>query len=343
MKFNPYKYKGPLEPVRDKLVCVPREEEISKLINGIRRGDYWTILGPRQIGKTTLLRQLQHIFPKAHYLYFNFEISHSNENNFYQSLMDQFFTEIPSARRKPSTKKWKGNPELNFFDFLIKFKPKDDNKKIILMFDEIDSLPFLKTFLHLWRMIYHERYYKKVLNRYVVIITGAVDLIAKTIGKTSPFNIAEILSMKDFSETESRQLVDEPFKYLNIQIEEKAKQKLISQVSGHPQLLQHACFTLVETAADNPHKPLTEQDVDNAFQALIVTNSSLETLKEDLSRDAFLKKLIKDILDGKKKKYYPYKDFSIAGAGSILERDGYCAIRNNVYEEFLKNLFAVNQ
>lgn len=339
MHPNPYRYKGPLDPVKHRMVCIPRDEDVQRVIQGIIKGDYWAILGPRQMGKTTFLRQVQHAFSNAHYIYFNFEVPHSNESDFYQWLMGQFLAEIPSAKKKLSLRKWKDSPELGFFDFLKKFEPKDDTKRIILLFDEIDGLSFLKTFLHLWRMVYHERYHKDELKKYVVVITGSTDLIALTVGKTSPFNIAEKLYLKDFFDEESERLIEEPLKQLNIKIEKKAKEKLMTQLSGHPQMLQHACSLLVETEADAPGKPLTEQDVDHAVKILLVTNSSLDTLKQDLSRETLLKQLIKDVLDGKQKKYYPYKEFSLTGAGAIIDRVTYCAIRNSVYEEFLSGLF----
>jgi hypothetical protein len=325
------------------MVCIPRNEDVQRVIQGIIKGDYWAILGPRQMGKTTFLHQVQHAFPNAHYIYFNFEVPPANETDFYQRLMSQFSTKIPSTKKGFSNRKWKDNPELGFLDFLKKFKPKDDTKTIILLFDKIDELPFLKTFLQLWRTVYHERYHRDELKKYVVVIAGLIDLIALTVDKTSPFNIAETLYLKDFSETESRHLIEAPFKQLNIQIEEKAKQKLLSRVSGHPQLLQHACSLLVETAVDNPGKPFTEQDVDHVVETLLVTNSSLDILKQDLSRDTPLKQLIKDILDGKQKKYYSHKEFSLTGAGAIIDRGTYCAIRNSVYEELLKGLFAANR
>jgi ABC-type cobalamin/Fe3+-siderophores transport system ATPase subunit len=325
------------------MVCIPRNENVQQVFQGITRGDYWAILGPRRMGKTTFLRQVQRAFSNAHYIYFNFEVPPANETDFYQRLMSQFSTEIPSAKKRFSIRKWKHSPELGFFDFLKKFKPNDDIDRIILLFDEIDGLPFLKNFLHLWRMVYHESYHRDELKKYVVVIASSIDLIALTVGQTSPFNIAERLNIKDFSETESRHLIEYPLKHLDIQIQEKAKQKLLSRVSGHPQLLQHACSLLVETAADNPGKPLTEQDVDHAVKILLATNSSLDTLKQDISRYPLLKQLIRDILDGKKKKFYPYKEFSLNGAGAIVDQDSYCAIRNSVYEEFFKGLFTANR
>ena len=58
MKKNPYKFRGPLDLDKDKLVLVTRSYDLDRVCNGIKNGEYWAILGPRQIGHTTFLRQI---------------------------------------------------------------------------------------------------------------------------------------------------------------------------------------------------------------------------------------------------------------------------------------------
>ncbi len=303
---NPYKYKGPLDPVADKLACVPRSKDIKKVTDGIAKGDYWAILGPRQIGKTTFLHLLQHKFKNAHYLYFDFELSPGSDDNLYQLLIGRFLERIPSEQTKNDFINGKNYPPARrFFNFLEKFKPKD-NKKIILLFDEIDSLPTINDFLHLWRTVNHERYQYQALNRYNVLVTGAKELISLTLGPNSPFNVAEILYLKDFSEEESEELIKEPMKKLGIAIEDKAVGKLLEQTSGHPQLLQHACHILVDSAMKS-NRIITENDVDHAITELFISSLSLNTLAHDLEENEELMDFIKDIFIGKKGNFISIK------------------------------------
>ena len=60
------------------------------------------------------------------------------------------------------------------------------------MFDEIGRVPYVKSFLGLWRKVFHDRKYHRELEKYAVIISGAEDLIELTYGPTSPFNISKI-------------------------------------------------------------------------------------------------------------------------------------------------------
>lgn len=333
---NPYKYKGPLDPVKDELVCVPRNAYLKQVLEGIEREEYLTILGPNQIGKTTFFHQIKkEIKDVYHCIHFDFQVPPSSDKDLYQLLIDQFCSEVPTAQTKSKTIQGK-NPAREFLNFLEEFKTKD-NKKIILLFDEIDDLPNLGTFLHTWRMVFNGRLNKEELKRYNVIITGSVDLIKLTIGPNSPFNIAQVLYIRDFSVEESEKLVDEPRKYLDIKIEPEAKKYLLSQLSGHPQMLQHACHILVEKAkASNKH--ISENHVDEAINGLLVNNSSLDTLKENLKSDDGLKNLVIDVLKGKEKEFSSYKEYSILGAGAIAEEKLKCKIRNKVYETFIENI-----
>jgi chromosomal replication initiation ATPase DnaA len=336
---NPYRYENPLDPEKDKLVCIPRTEDIHRVIGGIRTGDYWSILGPKQIGKTTFLHQIKNEFPNAYYVYLNFKSAPTKKaENFYQRLIHTLVAEIPSQRIKANSSKWKEySPELGFFEFLKAFKPKHDPKKIILLFDDIDDFPFLKTFLGLWRKVFHERNEQKQLNKYAVIVCGSRDLIAATIGPISPFNIAENIVLEDFSREDSEKLITEPMKHLNIEIAPKAKETILSQISGHPQLLQHACHLLVEKAM-NSNQGITEKTVEEVQKDLLATNVSLRILQQNLKKDSKLDRLVRDILSGKKSKFHPNKEYELAGAGSIVDRNSYCAIRNRIYEHFIKNL-----
>jgi hypothetical protein len=337
MPDNPYQYAGQLDPQDPNLIFNNREEDVNRVIQGIRRGDYWTILGPRQIGKTTFLFLLKHQFKEANYIDFDFQVAHSNEKKFYQWLIYQFQEKIPNKKKKYKNIE-RDSPALSFINFLENFKPKEE-KKIILLFDEIDNLGFLRNFLHVWRKVFHKRIQKKELYRYAVIITGSVDLIEATIGQNSPFNIAKTLYIKDFSDVESEKLIVEPLNHLNIRIEQGAKEKLLTQISGHPQMLQHACYLLVERAKAL-NEPITIKDVDVVIERLFNENASLDLLKHNIKKDDILKNLVKDILRGNIIKFAPYAEYAISGAGAIKEEDSYCAIRNEVYKAFLMNLLA---
>ncbi|MCK4763327.1 MAG: AAA-like domain-containing protein [Candidatus Aminicenantes bacterium] len=345
MEENPYEYTGPLDPVKHELTCVPRAVDVNRVIAGIKKGDYWAVLGPRQIGKTTFLRQIKQQSENEYHVYIDFEVIPSiKERDFYCWLRDEIFNRVPSKQDFQKKHDFENeNPGFGFLCFLEWFRAEDKKKKIILLFDEIDRLPFLREFLHIWRKVFHERYENEELRQYAPVITGSVDLIEKTTGPTSPFNIAKLLYLKDFSHGHSENLINRSFKKLNINIEHKAKNKLVSRISGHPQMLQHACYILVDRAG-KPNVTITGKEVKEAIDELMVLNSNLDTLKQNIINNKILESLLRDILNGKRRKFYPYKEFAISGVGAITNKKSNCAIRNKVYRkciiDFMKKRYS---
>lgn len=341
MQENPYKFTGPLDPIRDKIICIQRVKELDKVISGIRKGDYWTVMGPRQIGKTTFLRQLMHEFSMFHCIYVDLEVFPTSNETFYDWIIDTLIEKIPTEYSKEAWEKWKHlGPELNFYYFLRAFKPRE-NKRIILFFDEIEKAPSVASFLHIWRKVFHERADQPELSKYSVIIAGAADLIALTIGPTSPFNIAQKLYLTDLTNEESVKLIDQPFKRLGITFEATAKAILISQVSGHPQLLQHLCSILVDRTFKQKNS-ITDGDIAEAIDRLFYENSNLQSLDKELKTDKIPKNLIRRILNGEKIEYIQYQEFSMTGTGPIKQHDRYCAIRNKLYERLLSKIIDKN-
>jgi hypothetical protein len=347
---NPYKFVGSLDPQKNEVVCIQRNDEVKRVIGGLKNGEYWAIIGSRQIGKTTFLNLVKkEITENVHdyHIYFDFELVDKGEREFYQGLIDEFLENIPHKKTKYKTITEK-SPEISFLKFLTNFKPEDEKKKIVLMFDEIDKLDkldFLSTFLILWRKVFHEREKKRKRNlyRYAVITAGSVELLNAISGPSSPFNVARDLRLKDFSEKESEGLITKPLAKLGINIEEDAKQKLISQISGHPQLLQHACHIMVETAKKSNREKITVNDADDALKRLLNDNSILKTLERNIKEDEGLRNLLKSILIEKKEKnFYPNSEFALMGAGAIKEENSLCKIRNPIFErcilEILNNL-----
>ena len=341
MKKNPYKFRGPLDLDKDKLILVTRALDLDQVCDGIEKGEYWAILGSRQIGHTTFLRQIMNKMKDTFHLDIDFQVCPTEEEHFYPWLVQEFTERIPADQTDDIYKKWRNVTNASKFSrFLKEFKPKKDIKKILLLFDEIEAVSGVTAFLHIWREIYNSRD-AELKERYAVVIAGSSELVSLTEGKTAPFNIADKLYMRDFSPEESRQLIEEPFNQLNIKIAPNAKEKLISQINGHPQLLQHSCSLLVEIA-NKEEREILEEDIDEVVNILLKTNDSIATLKKDVMENIDLKTLIQEIFAGKKNPFHIFKEFSTKGAGCIVEdNNGYCAIRNKVYEKHLRDFFGI--
>jgi hypothetical protein len=334
MPKNPYKYTGPLDPVEDRSVCISRSKETNKVIEGILQGDYWTILGPTQIGKTTFLLYIKQELKNYKCIYLDFQVSPSNEAEFYNRVINIICEELGE---KPQTDIFERGElsgyDVVFYDLMRSLVSKTD-KKIILLFDEIEDIPSIKTFLKIWRKVYHERYQRPELKRLALVVVGTAELIPLTIGPTSPFNIARKLYLSNLTAKESEQLIVKPLKNLQIDIAQEAVQKIIDQTSGHPQLLQHTCHLLVEQTPEEGRN-ISEVDVEYTIETLFHQNDNLITLVQQLDGDKTLKYLIKRVITGEEVRYLSHEKYSLSGVGPIIENNHFCAIRSKLYEKFI--------
>jgi hypothetical protein len=339
MPLNPYRFTGPLDPVEDRSVCIPRTKELAKVIAGILQGDYWVILGPRQMGKTTLLRQIKQELAIYPGIYMDFESSPGCEDAFYRSIintMRENFAE-PAGSGAPPPDRNDPDHKMNFYHFLKTFRPGKE-KKIILFFDEIEKAPAVGPFLNLWRKVFHERIDYPELKKYTLVIAGSVDLIPFTIGPTSPFNIARKLYLHHFSPEESEQLIREPLLPLGLTLEAAAKQELMEQTAGHPQLLHHLCHLVTEQFLEE-QREITGAAVEDALEErLFLESDNLKTLEQQIKSDPQLRDVVKRILRGEQIKFAPLQHLSLTGVGPIVNRNKYCSLRCPLYEAFLGQL-----
>jgi KaiC/GvpD/RAD55 family RecA-like ATPase len=342
---NPYKYTGPLDPVKDRIVFIPRPEDAGRVIEGLNKGEYWVVVGPAQVGKTTFLRQVESGNTNAHNIYLDLNNSPGDMEAFFKWLIERLINEIgqnfiSSFRTKKFDPQSK-NPisEADFFYFLKVFKPpvRFTKKRVVLLFDNIENTTIMDKFLNIWRSIYTRKQEARELDRCSIIVTGSIKLAERTVGFGVPFNIAKTLYIKDFSDEQSGQLIDEPFKQAGISIDDKAKEKLIDSLKGHPRMLQQCCHFLFQRAFEKKER-LTGNDVDDALAYVLKENPVLTTLAQDIKTRKPLSNLVQRLLKGEHVEYSSFEALSYASAGAIVEGPGSsCAIRSRLFEEFLKS------
>jgi len=93
----------------------------------------------------------------------------------------------------------------------------------------------------------------------------------------------------------------------------------------------------VEKALSN-NKYITTSDVENAIEILFVESDNLSSLANEITSDKILMELIEKILSKEEVPYLPYKKYSIAGTGPIVQQKKICALRNKIYEDFIENI-----
>jgi len=292
---NPYRYTGALDPFHDRLVCIERTKEIKEVIRGFNLGDYWAILGPRQIGKSTFMRQLRKALPDSYHINVDLILAPKNEETFYQDLLDKMQEEIPVEPVTIDDKLKNEAPGVRFHQALKIYESRA-KKKIVFFFDEIEELPYMRGFLHMWRHVHEETSTLSGAKLNIaVVISGSVDLIEATTGKISPFNIAKHIFLKDFSQKDAETLILKPLEKMNIRIDKDAVQLLTAELNGHPQLLQHACSRLVDSVNERNHRKINRRDSQQVRDALLRENTCIDLLRTDIQNNKRLETLLRSI------------------------------------------------
>ncbi len=341
MRENPYKYLGPLDPAsdRDKLIFISREKELAKVKEAINKNNYCAIFAPRQTGKTTFLRQIKHEYLGHTCILISLELTPPEPAPFYNWIRHTI--EEACGYKQDFNGFEYDDPASQFLSYLKHFKIKGKNK-IIFIFDEIGGLSeeVAEKFLSIWRVLYHERGEISELERFVVIISGAVDLLKFTFKETSPFNIAEKIYLSDFDEKQVDRLLSVAKKKLEIKFDDGARNKLIAQTSGHPQILQHLCSILIGKALEDGKKSIGAPDIDNAIGILFNESDNLKGLLGEIKYRKISENLLRKIQKNKKVAFNRI-DATIREAelaGIITNRENYCVVRNEIYKKLIKGL-----
>lgn len=251
----------PLEPPEGSM-DIDSEFYVSRAEDGValaalqRQGGTVTILGPRQMGKSSLLirtmTQARQQKKKVVFLDFQrLETAALTEDELFYRRFCEWMTvrlRLPSQVEQYWEKyKSLGNP-LRCTYYVQDYLLTEGNQSIFLAMDEVDKLiasPFRDEFFSMLRSWHNERAFEPVwkqLDLVMVTCTEPYQLIQDL--NQSPFNVGTSLTLKDFNETE----VAELNRLHNGVLNTAELKTLMSWVGGHPYLTRKALY---EVASKN--------------------------------------------------------------------------------------------
>jgi hypothetical protein len=269
---NPFVSRG---PVRDANLFIGRVHTLNEIAAFLRGNQSVSIIGPRKIGKTSLLFQLMRpsTWPSiglvdsggADFNRLDFRTSESGPNSYlfvyldcevlgegrHEDIFGQFATEMAAALGdrglppEPSLETAIAKPTRLSFEAAGR-KLNQRGRRVVLILDEFERIstnPNLDVnFFNALR---------SAAGRYqlVFLTASAKPLIELTYsGKSqeilsSPFfNIFAPLSLGLFSKAEAEQLIREPSREVSVLFEPATRNFIYELVGGHPFALQVACF-----------------------------------------------------------------------------------------------------
>ena len=352
-------------------LCVPGShymadtgEKISKIMQFVENGSYFSINRGRQYGKTTTFNLLEKQMPKEYsVIKISFEaVSDSMfeaEANFCQGLLNQCAKNL-RFKELPEAEDWKDD-SVTDFDLLDDFLTKIcRGKKIVLMIDEVDkssnNVIFLK-FLGILRDKYLRRNAGDDYTFQSVILAGVYDiknLKLKMIQAgthqlqdsekriNSPWNIAINFSVDmSLSVKEIASMLTEYEKdhKTGMDIETIAKE-IRNYTSGYPYLVSRICQEIEEEGGRN----WTIQGVQNAVNQILVEKSTLfDDLFKNVKSYPDLKELLWELTVGDRFYRYNIDNQAIELGytfGIVEPRGNLVAIHNRIFEVRITNYFA---
>ena len=352
-------------------LCVPGRhymadtgEKISRIMQFVEKGDYFSINRGRQYGKTTTFSLLEKRMPEEYsVIKISFEATDDEmfetPQAFCQGLLNRCAKYL-RFKKLPWAEEWKDDSVISF-NLLDEFLTKTcSGKKIVLMIDEVDKSSnnaiFLK-FLGILRDKYLRRNDGDDYTFHSVILAGVYDIKNLKLKMVqagthqlqdgekrinSPWNIAidfdvdmslsapEIMSMLTEYENDHKTGMD---------VEAIAKE-IRDYTNGYPYLVSRICQKIEVLL----NRDWTLQGVQNAVQEILFEHSTLfDDLFKNIESNPDLKELLRDLTVGDRDYLYNIDNQAIQLAsmfGIVEKRGRLVAIHNRIFEVRITNYFA---
>ena len=310
------------------------------------------IYGTRQTGKTSLLLRLQEKLHKLNWTCCFIDLAEMKALE--PAIWFQRLGETIAANFKitPAMMKIKPEDQMQFKSFLldeIGLAKQQNPIQLALIFDEIEGLlehKFSDAFLMTLRNLYQQTSTSK--GQLVMAFGGNTrPYYLKRKDDTSPFNIAEVFRLEDFSEKESRELTGHLDK-LSAKVEDIVHSHIYSWACGHPYLTHRIC-ELLEGMVDNESLEVITPDI--VDRVISDSLSSAEQEDPNITRiDAKIKSLQSPPADlwqrlamreKVSKNEIGYETLYKTGVVKSGKNNEIC-IRNKIYEKVLLGIDRAN-
>jgi len=275
---NPYTSRGPLHDAR---LFYGRVHDLNEIGTFLRGNQSVSLVGPRKIGKTSLMLHLMRAETMAAlrigggnlFVYMDCQTLSSGQHD---EIFAHFYTEIAAALRahglqpEPALKAAVSKPTRFAFEGALR-KLNQRGLRVVLMLDEFEQLT---TNPQVDVNFYNALRSAAGRLRLVFLTASARPLIELTYSERSQnilsspfFNIFAPLFLGLLSETEARNLIRAPMEASGIVVSSRLENFIYQLAGGHPLALQIACFHAWDSPDDLYQIELrTMQELEAHFQ-----------------------------------------------------------------------------
>lgn len=344
MSKNPFVFQGPV--VELDAAYFRDTRAVDSIVNGLLLGNYYTLLGPRLSGITSvtwdILRTARE--REKHCLCFYVDLkaldAAVDERSLFQGIV-KVGQRLPPETELP----WSDVTSSARFREALVAAVRDKPARLIVALDHLDSeslpLELVKMLVRCARVLYNQRLTDPECGKISVLIGGSQSPYALSTGSGSPFNIAEKYWLCDLTPQEIEQLVRTGQRLGGIFFDDAAVARITAATEGDKYFVQRICHLCVREAQDAGTQAVTKAMVSRAIEGLVSTDyrmdRSFALLVRSLKHEPDLVGILVDLLEGKE---------VVAGecqadvnkmqlAGVLKVDEGKYRFRNEVYERFL--------
>lgn len=318
-------------PLRDESSFFGRQQIVARHIDSIKRCENRGIFGVRKTGKTSLLFKIDRLIreQKLGFVFFYDCKSPSYRNLHWNELLGTICDNIAKRLKIRIRKEYDTNNIIKSFRYVMKVAS-EKNKRIIIMFDEIEYISFNCTlnehwkseFIDFWQTIWSVQ----SIHRNLVFILSGVNPSVTEIdvinGIQNPlFGIVQSEYLQGLSIDESRTMIRMIGKRMGLKFDYESVDLLYNQYNGHPMLLRLACsFINRQFSCDSRPKNITKQIVEKMQNDI------------DVELAYYFKHVVSEI-----QQFYPdeYEMFELLASGQISD-----FIELSTVAEFTKHLYS---
>jgi len=247
---------GPCDP--EKHYTVMREEMVATGQALVDEGRYFTIIAPRQSGKTTYFQLLFDTLREQDYIpiWVSFEsLKTASREQFYQTFSLDFQEEL-SLFGIDIDRLFANHIDLQ--NYLR--NSSGQTKKIVLVMDEFEDIPseVMGELLHAFRKIYHR---KQFYTLHSVILVGVSTLSELLVAgsSSSPFNIADEFKIAYFTFDQTHALIHQYIQESGQIFTENVIKAIYDNTNGQPGLTCALCDHLIQEKSDR-EQPIVLDD-----------------------------------------------------------------------------------
>lgn len=316
---------------------IEREADKTALETIRQQGVTITIKGPRQMGKSSLLMRIIEAAAaqgkRAVFLDFQLidSVTLSNANSFFRHFCTWLTDELGLKDRVRDYWKLEISNSLRCTKYVGQYLLKELGRPLVLAMDEVDSVfetDYRSDFFGMLRSWHNNRRNKSWKELDLVLVTSTEPYLLIDNLKQSPFNVGEVLELKDFTEKQVLEL-NRRHNPEKPPLSIREVRQLMELLNGHPYLVRRALYLVANKSLTPARLFATAAAESGPF------NDHLRYHLFRLQGKTGLIKTLREVI-----RYRRCKDseafFRLKGAGLVRQEGRHVVPRCQLYTEYFR-------